>query len=79
MIDYKIEAAKAALPFIKTGQIVGLGAGTTVSHLVDMVRQNENLATGVVFTSSSFKTTAYLQQSGLKVQSPSLLKKIDIY
>lgn len=79
MIDYKIEAARAALPFIKTGQIVGLGAGTTVSHLVDMVKQDEDLAASVTFTSSSFKTTAYLQQNGLKVQSPSLLKKIDVY
>jgi ribose 5-phosphate isomerase A len=79
MIDYKIEAAKAALPFIKIGQIVGLGAGTTVSHLVDMVKQDEDLVAGVTFTSSSFKTTAYLQQCGLKVQSPALLKKIDVY
>nr|WP_068886552.1 ribose 5-phosphate isomerase A [Pedobacter panaciterrae] len=79
MIDYKIEAAKAALPFIKTGEIIGLGAGTTVAHLIDMVKQDAGLAADVTFTSSSFKTTSYLQQSGLKVQSPSLLKKIDVY
>ncbi len=30
MNDYKMEAAKAALQFIKPGQTIGLGAGTTI-------------------------------------------------
>ena len=79
MTDYKLEAAKAALQLIKAGQTIGLGAGTTVSHLAAMISRESELWPSLLFTSSSFKTTALLQQQGLRVQSPSLLKFIDIY
>ena len=31
MADYKMEAAKAALQFIKRGQTIGVGAGSTIA------------------------------------------------
>ncbi len=37
MTDYKLEAAKAALKFIKPGQVIGMGAGTTISNLVALI------------------------------------------
>lgn len=79
MPDYKLEAAKAAINFIKPGQVIGLGAGATISHLVNLVSEQPDLAASLIFTSSSFKTTAGLVAKGLRVQSPSLLKHIDIY
>ncbi|HEY4323820.1 MAG TPA: ribose 5-phosphate isomerase A [Mucilaginibacter sp.] len=79
MTDYKVEAAKAALQLIKPNQTIGLGAGTTVSHLVSMISQKSELWPSLIFTSSSFKTTALLQEQGLRVQSPSLLSYLDIY
>jgi len=79
MPDYKAEAAKAALQLIKPGQTIGLGAGSTIAHLVDMVSNNDTLKASVVFTSSSFKTTSLLHERGLRVISPSLLKHIEIY
>jgi len=79
MTDYKIEAAKAALGYIKPGQTIGLGAGTTVAHLVDMINSREDLASSLVLTSSSFKTTTKLAGYGLTIKSPSLLKHLDIY
>jgi len=79
MTDYKVEAAKAAMEFIQAGQTIGLGAGTTVSHLVTMICQNKDLADSLIFTSSSFKTTTGLLENKLRVQSPSLLKHVDIY
>ncbi|HKG07194.1 MAG TPA: ribose 5-phosphate isomerase A [Pedobacter sp.] len=79
MIDYKIEAAKAALKFIKPGQVIGLGAGSTVAHLIDLIRQHKALAASIVFVSSSFKTNAYLLHNELNVQSPLLTRHIDIY
>lgn len=79
MTDYKIEAAKAALQLIKVGQTIGLGAGTTVSHLVTMISKESELWPSLVFTSSSFKTTNLLHEYGLRIQSPSLLKHLDIY
>lgn len=78
MTDFKAEAAKAALPLISAGHVIGLGAGTTIARLVDLIRQSD-LAESVTFVSSSFKTNGYLQKSGLKVQSPSMLEKLDIY
>jgi len=79
MTDYKLEAAKAALNLIKPGQTIGLGAGTTVANLVAMISQNSEIAPTLLFTSSSFKTTNLLLEHGLRVQSPALLKHIDIY
>jgi ribose 5-phosphate isomerase A len=79
MVDYKVEAAKKTLEFIKPGQIIGLGAGTTVANLVDLVKQNNVLVQSVTFVSSSFKTSNYLLQQGLSVQSPALIAKLDIY
>ena len=79
MTDYKVEAAKAALEFIQAGQTIGLGAGTTVSHLINLICEKKDLADSLIFTSSSFKTTTTLLENGLRVQSPSLLKHVDIY
>ncbi|MDN5287910.1 MAG: Ribose-5-phosphate isomerase [Mucilaginibacter sp.] len=79
MADYKLEAAKAAFKFIKAGQTIGLGAGTTVFHLVDMISQNADLARSVVLVSSSFKTNAYLLQHDLNVKTSAMIKHLDIY
>lgn len=79
MTDYKLEAAKAAFKFIKAGQTIGLGAGTTVFHLVDMISRDQDLVRSVVLVSSSFKTNAYLLQQGLNIKSSSMVKHLDIY
>jgi ribose 5-phosphate isomerase A len=79
MADHKLEAAKAAFKFIKTGQTVGLGAGTTVLHLAGMIAQDTELARSVVLVSSSFKTNSYLQEQGLNVKQASAVKHLDIY
>lgn len=79
MIDLKLEAAKAALKFIKPGQTIGVGAGSTIAHLVSLIAADDELATTVTFTSSSFKTTALLAKNGFKVAVPALLSALDIY
>ena len=79
MADHKVEAAKAALNLISAGQTIGLGAGSTVAHLTDMISQRTDLVGSLTFTSSSFKTTSRLLELGLRVQSPALLKHLDIY
>ncbi|SCW57792.1 ribose 5-phosphate isomerase A [Mucilaginibacter sp. NFR10] len=79
MTDYKLEAAKAALTLITPNQIIGLGAGSTIAHLVNMLAQDRKLAASLIFTSSSFKTTQLLSTYGLRIQSPALLNKLDIY
>ena len=79
MEDYKLIAAKAALELIKEGQTIGLGAGTTMMHLADLIAQNQAMAESLVLLSSSFKTRSYLKQKLLQVQSIQHIDQIDSY
>lgn len=79
MNDYKMQAAKASLKFIKTGQTIGLGAGTTIFHLVDLISQDELLAVSLTIVSSSFKTRTYLSEKGLNVGFSDLTANLDSY
>jgi ribose 5-phosphate isomerase A len=79
MNDLKLEAAKAAVKFIKPHQTIGLGAGSTIAHLVTLAAADDELAASVTFTSSSFNTTAMLAKNGLRVMAPALLNRLDIY
>ena len=79
MTDFKFEAAGAAFQLIKAGQTIGLGAGTTISHVVKMISDDTSLSASLILTSSSFKTMGLLQKYGLSVQHPSLLNNLDIY
>jgi len=79
MRDYKMEAAVAALDFIKEGQTIGLGAGTTIFHLTDLIGSDHVLAHTLTFVSSSFKTRNYLLKKGLKIQSSAFTENLDIY
>lgn len=79
MTDHKLEAAKAASTLISAGQTIGLGAGSTIAHLVNIITQNQDVAANLTFTSSSFKTTQLLSKHGLRIQSPALLNQLDLY
>ncbi|GAC1310622.1 MAG: ribose 5-phosphate isomerase A [Mucilaginibacter sp.] len=79
MTDYKLEAAKAAIEFIQAGQTIGLGAGTTILHLITEISLRAELKDSVTFASSSFKTILSLTEKGLKVQPPAYLKHLTIY
>ncbi|QNK63780.1 ribose 5-phosphate isomerase A [Pedobacter sp. PAMC26386] len=79
MIDYKMEAAKASLNFIKAGQTIGLGAGSTIVHLMNLISENVVLAASLTFVSSSFKTRAYLLEKGLNVKFSNLIAELDTY
>ena len=79
MPDYKTEAAGAALKLVQSGQIIGLGAGSTVAHFIALIADHTNLSSTLTFTSSSFKTTGNLVTAGLKVLPPSLIDHLDIY
>lgn len=79
MTDYKLAAAKAALNLIKPNQTIGLGAGSTIAHLVNLVVTECEFAASLNFTSSSFKTTALLSKQGLRITSPALLHRLDLY
>ncbi len=77
--DYKKQAAAEALKLISEGMVIGLGAGSSVSHLADMVAEDKKLASSIICTSSSFTTINRLKKNALNVQSPDYFKSIDIY
>lgn len=79
MEDFKLNAAMAALDFIKPFQKIGLGAGTTVFHLIDLILQNDALAKTLTYVSPSFRTREYLRDLCLSSQLTSDIDGIDIY
>ena len=76
--NYKMQAAIEALKHIK-GNIIGLGAGTSIAYLVNLIAENSLLVASLTFTSSSFKTTNLLIEKGLRVQPPAYYSSIDVY
>lgn len=79
MSDYKKAAAAACMQFLRTGQTIGLGAGTTIAHFIDLVCLETDLVKTLSFVSSSFKTRAYLKEKGLRIAFSSVTDKLDIY
>jgi ribose 5-phosphate isomerase A len=79
MNNYKLEAAKAALSFINAGQAIGLGAGSSIANLIDLISLQNSLVKSLIFVTSSFKTRIYLQEKGLITQSAAMVEKLDIY
>jgi ribose 5-phosphate isomerase A len=79
MADHKLTAAKAALSLIGPNQTIGLGAGSTIAHLVNLIASECDYAASLNFTSSSFKTTQLISGRGLRITSPALLRQLDVY
>ena len=79
MTDFKLEAAKAALQFIKPGQTIGVGAGSTIANLLNLISVDEGLATSLTFATSSFKTAKLISQYNFRLLSSEHVKHIDIY
>ncbi|MDB5155769.1 MAG: rpiA [Mucilaginibacter sp.] len=79
MADYKMEAAKAAIQFIKPGQTIGVGAGSTIANLLALLAADKKLAATLSFATSSFKTAKLITDHGFTLQSSAHVKSIDVY
>jgi len=75
--DKKRSAAEASLEFIEPGVILGVGTGSTVNFLIDMLPGIRNRIDRVV--SSSKATTALLQERGFKVSTLNEVGDLDLY
>lgn len=53
--DLKRNCAKEALKYIKSNTIIGLGGGSTISYLIDYIKQEKNLNVKVVTPSTKTK------------------------
>ena len=75
--DKKRSAAEASLEFIEPGVILGVGTGSTVNLLIEMLPGVRNRIDRVV--SSSKSTTALLQERGFSVSTLNEVGDIDLY
>ncbi|KAG4069396.1 hypothetical protein HA402_012249 [Bradysia odoriphaga] len=79
MEDLKQVAAKAALDFIKPGQTIGLGAGSTIAHLVNYLKENDTLFQSITTVTSSFNTQQLLLEHGFHTKQIGEVSQLDLY
>jgi ribose 5-phosphate isomerase A len=75
--EKKRRAARAALEFIEPGTILGVGTGSTVNCLIDMLPEVRDRIDRIV--SSSTATTAMLERLGFKVETLNEVGDLDLY
>jgi ribose 5-phosphate isomerase A len=75
--DNKRLAAEASLEYIEPGVILGVGTGSTVNFLIDMLPGVKDRIDRVV--SSSAASTALLEQRGFEVSTLNAVGDIDVY
>jgi len=75
--DKKRNAAKAAMEFIEPGMTLGVGTGSTVNFLIEMLPEVREKIERVV--SSSKASTALLEESGFEVSTLNEVGDYDIY
>src|SRR5690625_3879430 len=75
--QHKQLAAEAAMEYINSGDIVGVGTGSTVNFFIDALAKRKNDIDGAV--SSSEASTERLQEHGIRVLSLNETGDIPVY
>ena len=75
--EKKRSVAKAALNFIESGTVLGVGTGSTVNFLVEMLPSVRDRIHRIV--SSSTSSTALLEKQGFTVSTLNEIGSIDLY
>ncbi len=78
-IDLKKEAAREAVKLIKDRSTIGLGAGTTIKHIVDLLKDGIRQGFAVRVMTSSFSTRQLLIESGIEAPDLASGLKPDLY
>ena len=73
----KLIAAKASLEYIENGIVLGVGSGSTVNHLIDILPSVRDKIEYVV--SSSSATSELLKQRGFEVSMLNAVGDVDLY
>lgn len=68
-----------ALDYLTPNQTIGLGAGSTISYLAEMIHDEIPFKETLKFVTPSALTLEVLNKYSLTVSDPSVLTKIDIY
>lgn len=79
MKDLKREVASKALDYIQPGQTIGLGAGTTIGHLAEMIDKEIPFKESLSFVTSSAETARLLNKYHFRCLDASETEKIDFY
>ena len=74
---WSLIAAKTSLDYIQHGTILGVGTGSTVNNLIDLLPAVQNKLESVV--SSSAETTTRLKDNGFEVSTLNKVGDVDLY
>jgi ribose 5-phosphate isomerase A len=78
-MDFKKQAAEKAVTLVKDKSIVGIGAGSTMAHIVFFLKEAMQNGLDVQVATSAFITRQLLQQNGFNVLNTGSLSALDIY
>lgn len=78
-MDLKKLAAQKAVELIQPNSVIGLGAGSTMAHMVVFLQQAVQNGLAVAAATPSFNTRQLLLQSGITLLNTADLTNIDIY
>ena len=73
----KLNAAKASLDYIENGIVLGVGTGSTVKYLIDLLPSVRNKIEAVV--SSSNASSALLKEQGFEISMLNDVGDVDLY
>jgi ribose 5-phosphate isomerase A len=77
--ELKKQVAQAALQYLKNVPVIGMGTGSTVTHLINLLADCDFKRDIEGAVSSSSKTTEHLQKIGIKVLELNQTGDLDVY
>jgi ribose 5-phosphate isomerase A len=78
MSQAKINAAKAALDYVKEGMCIGLGSGTTVREFIRLLGEKVKQGMKVSCVTTSFDSRMLAIENGIFVTETDAIEKIDL-
>src|SRR4051794_15765684 len=78
-MDSKRKAAEEASKLIKHGNLIGLGAGSTIAYLIEFITERISEGLQIHVVSSSFATKQLCISRNIPIADISTLSSIDVY
>lgn len=78
MSNAKINAAKAALAYVKDGMCVGLGSGSTVKEFIKLLGEKIKLGLKITCVTTSFDSRMLAIENGIFVTETDAIEDIDL-
>ena len=75
--ELKKNVAKAAIEYVETGTIIGVGTGSTANHFIDELAKIKSKIDGTV--ASSLATAERLEGHGIRVLELNVVDEISVY